>query len=361
MPIDSAISTTVREAAAAFGFCDKIEISRFGKGLINDTFLVQAEEHSPLLLQKINTNIFPFPLDIQTNYVLLSDYLKQKNYFLPELIKTTDQQLLWTVHGEAWRAFAFVENSYSPDPAQTGAGITAVAQCFGQFSTALKDFPAAALKSILPRFHDLSLRYQQFEEALNHTRLKVNGELKQVVEQLQHKAALVKVYQQFQDPKRFPLHVMHHDCKLSNILFDKNTHQVICPVDLDTVMPGKFYSDLGDMIRTGCCTVDENSTAFDRIDIHTNAYEQLVATYRDATAALFNEEEKAYFSYAGLLLVYMQALRFLTDHLNGDTYYKVAYPQQNFYRAKNQLLLLLKLEDYLLASGGLKQPYPAEK
>jgi Ser/Thr protein kinase RdoA (MazF antagonist) len=122
---------------------------------------------------------------------------------------------------------------------------------------------------------------------------------------------------------------MHHDCKISNILFHRKTGAIICPVDLDTVMPGLFFSDLGDMIRTMCCTADENSTDWNNIAIHEAYYKAVMAAYRSATNGLFTAAEEDHLPYAGLFLIYMQAMRFLTDHLAGNIYYKVQYPEQN--------------------------------
>jgi Ser/Thr protein kinase RdoA (MazF antagonist) len=143
------------------------------------------------------------------------------------------------------------------------------------------------------------------------------------------------------------MRVMHHDCKISNILFDKETNQVICPVDLDTVMPGKFFSDLGDMIRSMACTVDENSIAWEKINIRPTFYKAILDGYLEGIGNIFTEEEKNNIHYAGLILVYMQSLRFLTDFLNGDIYYKTNYPEQNLNRALNQLILLERLEEFL--------------
>lgn len=161
------------------------------------------------------------------------------------------------------------------------------------------------------------------------------------------KATYVSVFNHFSDEKAFPERVMHHDCKISNILFDKKSNAIICPVDLDTVMPGKFFSDLGDMIRTICCTVDENSTDWTAIAVNENFYTCITETYLDTAGKLFTPQEKAHLHYAGLVLTYMQSLRFMADYLNGNIYYKVAYKEQNLHRAKNQALLLTSLEHYL--------------
>jgi Ser/Thr protein kinase RdoA (MazF antagonist) len=346
----------IYEAAAAFGYRENIMISTIGNGLINSTFLVEKSGRVPMLLQQLNTTVFSQPYAIQSNYEALHAYLQSRNYFIPAFYKTTDGKLLWqNEENEVWRAFEYVPNSFSPDLISTKTEAETVAVCFGRFAAMLKEFPADKLITVLPHFHDLEWRYRQFEEALQTTQHAITGELKNLIGALQERRTLTGLFLRFHDVEHFPLRVMHHDCKISNILFEKKTNRIICPVDLDTVMPGKFFSDPGDMVRTMCCTVDENSTAWNEIAINETYYHAVVAAYRKATKDLFSEAEKEYLPSAGLLLIYMQALRFLTDYLNGNVYYKVQYEEQNFHRAKNQYLLLKSLEALLNRIGFTSQ------
>ena len=146
---------------------------------------------------------------------------------------------------------------------------------------------------------------------------------------------------------------MHHDAKISNILFSEETGQVICPVDLDTCMPGYFFSDLGDMIRSMACSEDESSSNFSEINIRKDFYESIVDGYMEVMQKLLTDSEKKFIHYSGLLMTYMQALRFLSDYLNGDMYYRTTYTEQNFDRAKNQLTLLQRLETFLSENYGI--------
>ena len=139
----------------------------------------------------------------------------------------------------------------------------------------------------------------------------------------------------------------HPDCKISNILFNKLTNEVICPVDMDTTMPGKFFSDIGDMIRTMTCSVDENSTEWEFIKVRPSFYEAIMEGYLLGAGEIFTSEEKKNMHYSGLILTYMQSIRFVTDFINGDIYYRINYPEQNLNRALNQLILLERLEEYL--------------
>jgi Ser/Thr protein kinase RdoA (MazF antagonist) len=161
---------------------------------------------------------------------------------------------------------------------------------------------------------------------------------------------LVDFYESLADAKKYPVRLMHHDCKITNILFDSNTGRVICPIDLDTLMPGKFVSDLGDMIRTMACSENEESTNWEAISIRAPFYHAILKGYLEGIGPILTEDEKKNIHYSGLLLVYMQALRFLSDFLQGDKYYKTTYPDQNLNRALNQITLLEKLENFLKAA-----------
>jgi Ser/Thr protein kinase RdoA (MazF antagonist) len=168
-----------------------------------------------------------------------------------------------------------------------------------------------------------------------------------VIAELRQRKFLVDFYREIQTGDEYKLRVMHHDCKISNILFDKTTKEVICPVDLDTTMPGYYFSDLGDMIRSMACTVDENSTKWEDIDVERKHYNAIVNGYLQSMKEALSSEEQEHIHHSGVFLTYMQALRFVTDFLNNDIYYKTGYPEQNLNRALNQLILLEKLEEFL--------------
>jgi Ser/Thr protein kinase RdoA (MazF antagonist) len=169
-----------------------------------------------------------------------------------------------------------------------------------------------------------------------------------LVEELLKRERYKHFYEQIaESPDSFPLRVMHHDAKIANVLFSKKTGKVICPVDFDTVMPGYFFSDTGDMIRSMACSQDENSNDFDNLHIRADFYKAIIEGYLGIKNQFLTKEEKKNIHYTGLLMIYMQALRYMTDFLNGDIYYRITYPDQNLDRAKNQLNLLQRLEEFL--------------
>lgn len=347
MPTEKSDKGFLREAAAAYGEVPD-SIQSLGNGLIQETYLVRFNAASPVVLQQLNTSIFKDVDAIQHNYLLIQAHLRKKKFFIPAPAPSLTGALLYkTKNGETWRAFEYVQNSFSPADSKTVAEVKTVARCFGSFAAAFNDFNASTLKTIIPQFHDLAFRFHQFETALNNQDAEINREVSIAIADVLQRKFLVDVFNGFADERSFPLRVMHHDCKISNLLFDRASGDVICPVDMDTVMPGKFFSDIGDMVRTACCTQNEESTDWVTIALNTEFYEVLCDRYTQATDKLFTNREKEAIHYAGLVMIYMQAIRFLTDHLNGNVYYKTTYKMQNLCRAKNQLLLLRSLEGYL--------------
>jgi thiamine kinase-like enzyme len=165
-----------------------------------------------------------------------------------------------------------------------------------------------------------------------------------LVEQLINHDAIVKEYQCIIHDSAFKLRVTHHDTKISNVLFDKK-EEAICVIDLDTVMPGYFISDVGDMVRTYVSPVSEEEKDFDLITVRKDFYRAIVEGYAKEMKDELTEMETRHFFYAGQFMIYMQALRFLTDHLNNDVYYGAKYEGQNFVRANNQFILFQRLTE----------------
>ncbi|WP_394801074.1 phosphotransferase enzyme family protein [Niabella ginsengisoli] len=194
----------------------------------------------------------------------------------------------------------------------------------------------------MPNFHDLALRYKQFLESLEKGNEERQQEVADLIKQLKSHSAIVDVYNKIKNSNEFKLRVTHHDTKISNVLFDKDNLGA-CVIDLDTVMPGYFISDVGDMMRTYLCPVSEEEDDFSKIEIRDEFYFAIVKGYKTFMESELTETEKEYFFYSGKFMIYMQALRFLTDYINNDVYYGAKYPKHNLVRAANQVTLLNRL------------------
>ncbi|RYY22305.1 MAG: aminoglycoside phosphotransferase family protein [Chitinophagaceae bacterium] len=336
----------LQKAASQFGQGEPL-IEPFGAGLINHSYKVGFNDGSTVLLQCINQATFSQPENIIHNYRVISDELRLRGHTpVPPLVQTRKGKYFWLdENGNFWRATRFIENAYSDTIPASAAKVYLAAKCFAEFSTSLNRLDPDRLEIIIPRFHDLDHRYEQFEQAIMAAGINRLLKATHVISSLRERFDLVMFYREAAaNTGDYPVRIMHHDCKISNILFDKISHEVICPVDLDTVMPGRFFSDIGDMVRTMACSREENSIEWENIEIVPEYYHAIIDGYVDGSQGTLTRTETRNINYAGRIMIYMQCLRFTTDFLNNDIYYKTQYPEQNLNRALNQLILLEKLE-----------------
>ncbi len=345
-------SATVIKAAEQFlGAEESVSVELLGNGLIHQTFKAKSDiGQRTIVIQAINASVFKTPEDIVLNYLQIYEHLQnnKNGISIPAPVKAISNKWIWKdEENNNWRATAFISHSYSPMVADTEKAAYTVAISFASFTHSLATLDIKKLKEIIPGFHDLSFRYEQFEDAISKAPQTLLQKATYIIAELRDRKKLVDFYEHIKNRPDYPTRVMHHDCKISNILFDKEMGKVICPVDLDTVMPGKFFSDLGDMIRSMACTLDENSKDWEKLNIRPSFYRAILEGYMRGIGDIFTTAEKNNIHYAGLLLLFMQSLRFLIDFLNGDIYYKTNYPEQNFNRALNQLILLERLEYFL--------------
>jgi Ser/Thr protein kinase RdoA (MazF antagonist) len=329
---------------SAYRLSANAKIEPFGTGLINHTWKV-SDGKATFILQRINTNVFKNPEDIAANIELVAKYLEtyHADYQFVAPILTNEGKAMFQNEEGCFRMFPFVEKSHSKDVVETAAQAYEAARQFGKFTRLLADFDASQLTTTIPQFHDLTLRYQQFLTASVNGNSKRIASAKNLIENLLAKAHIVDNYQNIVQNPEFKLRVTHHDTKISNVLFDKKD-KALCVIDLDTLMSGYFISDLGDMMRTYLSPVSEEESDFSKIEVRKPFYDAIIEGYYSEMKGILTQVEKEYLNYAGQFMIYMQALRFLTDYLNDDIYYGAKYPEQNVVRAENQLILL---EQYL--------------
>jgi Ser/Thr protein kinase RdoA (MazF antagonist) len=332
------------EVLKAFGF-DSVGLDQqsFGTGLINHTWKILSSK-GDFILQTINQNVFPNPEIIAGNIDAVGEFLKKNypEYFFVHPVLSIDGQSMVYFENEYYRLFPFVKGSHAKTVVDTASEAYEAAKQFGSFTKLLSGFNIKKLGYTLPDFHNLTLRYHQFEEALIAGELERIKQSKKTIQKLIKYKTIVKTYQLILMHPDFKKRVTHHDTKISNILFNE-ANQGICVIDLDTLMPGLFISDVGDMMRTYLCPVSEEEKDLTKIIIRSDIYHAIVNGYSDAMEDEISKKEKQYFFYAAQFMIYMQALRFLTDHLNNDRYYGAKYEGQNFVRAANQMKLLEKL------------------
>ncbi|HEY0655524.1 MAG TPA: aminoglycoside phosphotransferase family protein [Chryseosolibacter sp.] len=314
-------------------------------GLINSTWKISCGDKA-FIVQRINTGVFQHPEWIAENLELLGGYLsKFPGYLFVGPIKNANGKTLTTARdGSVFRIFPFIKNSYTIDKVSSPEEAFEAARQFGKFTSVLTDFNANRLKITLPDFHNLSLRYRQFIAAVeNGNRERILKSRTQIAS-LKKEVAIVEEFERIRQNANFKIRVTHHDTKISNVLFD-GKGKGLCVIDLDTVMPGYFISDVGDMMRTYLSPTTEEETDFSKISIRNDVYRAIVEGYLSEMNQVLTPEEKQKFMYAGKFMIYMQALRFLTDYLNNDVYYGARYPDHNLNRAGNQITLLSRINE----------------
>lgn len=344
--------STLNEALQAFfGKTGDFIVSQIPGGLINLSYKVINKSNGPsFLLQQLNKHVFQQPHLVQENYELIWHHLEHNNIdlIIPEPVKCLNNNTLYCDSSENyWRVFKFIEHTKSLSSPETPEQAKLVASIFGRFSASLANAHVHEFNTTIPGFHNLSDRFKQFELSLKSRRLDRLQQCAGMVDQLKKRENYVNLFEVFISSPAFPKRLMHHDAKIGNVLFEQGSGKAVCAVDYDTVMPGYYFSDLGDLIRSMAGSANENDHHANSITIRKNYYEAIMSGYLQKMDSVLTTSEKKYIHHAGIFIIYMQSLRFVSDYLNGDIYYQISYPEQNFDRAKNQLHLLLSLEVFL--------------
>ena len=331
----------------AFGINSNADLMQISSGIINSTWKVKSGPNS-YILQRINDHVFTSPENIHHNISAVADYLNKYHaeYLFPAPILSLGGTELVHILGEGYyRLFPFIAGTHTINVVEDAKQAFEAAEQFGRFTAYLGGFDISQLKITIPHFHDLIYRHQQFLDAIkNGNRARVNAE-QTLIKRLYKFDFLVKQFEDITHNPAFKKRVTHHDTKISNVLFDE-ANKAVCVIDLDTLMPGYFFSDVGDMMRTYLCPVSENEADINKIIIRPSFYHAIVQAYSKEMHKELTPIEKEHFFYAGQFMIYMQAIRFLTDYFNNDKYYQILYNNHNLVRAINQTVLLERLMEH---------------
>ena len=322
-----------------FGLKESIvTVKKVESGLINSTFVLNSSNNS-YILQAINTNIFPNYEKGLENILTVGNWLKRKNYpySFPLPIKGRDLK----VENEVWRLLPYVKNSISYNRVSSMNQVKSAANCLGEFYHHLSDFNAENLTITLLSFHNGYLITKKFEETVFNGDKERLLSTKVLISEIEKELPILKKWDEVCDT--LPKRVVHYDTKINNFLFDKKTEEVLALIDLDTLMPGCVLSDIGDMIRTYSNPVGEESKEIEKVICNVEIINTIIEEFTKKVALGKKEKENLFFG--GIAITFMQSVRFLTDYLNGDSYYKTSYKDQNLVRAKNQWALYKSLKN----------------
>lgn len=342
----------------------------FGNGHINDTRIITTKDGEgkihKYVLQGINKSVFRDPPKLMENYSKVTDYIRNEVVNMggdPErevlaLVKTHDGKTYATDNrGEYWRMLVYVSDSMSYDKVERPEQFYDSAVAFGNFQYMLRDYPAETLYETIANFHNTPDRYRQLMAAVE---MDSSGRLAEVmpeVEFCKSRREFSETLERAHSEGRLPLRVAHNDTKLNNILFDAKTGKPLCVVDLDTIMPGYSVNDFGDAIRFGATTALEDETDLSKVNFDIGLYELYVKGFLEGVKGGLTEAEYELLPIGAIMMTYECGMRFLTDYLNGDTYFRTHRPGQNLDRARNQFKLVRDMESMLPEMHRIVQKY----
>ncbi len=345
------------------------DVARHGKGHINDTFCVVCKTPeggtARFILQRLSQAAFPHPEEVMENFVGITSYLRRE--ILAEggdplretlsLVKTGDgADFVTDAEGRAWRLMPFIENADCYQSA-TPELFAASGRAFGRFQYMLRDYPARTLHETIPHFHDTESRFEQFLAALEADKMnRAEGISPEIQFILRRKADCGVALRALREGK-LPLRVTHNDTKLNNILIDRDTHEGICIIDLDTTMPGLAINDFGDSIRFGANHCMEDEQDLTKVNFDISLYEVFTRGFLEGARGSLTSAELEYLPWGARLMTLECGIRFLTDYLDGDHYFHVSHPRQNLDRARTQLKLVKDMEEQFDAMGAVVAKY----
>ncbi len=335
-----------------------IHTEPYGCGHINDTHCLWFDRGSypPVryILQRINTGIFSDVDGLMNNIFYVTEHIRAKLTANREdsqrgtltVVPADSGKLYYTSYdGNYYRAYKFVENTYSVQKVENYAQFESLAKAFGTFQNQLSDFDASRLVETIPDFHNTAKRYAALETAANDDFAgrfaSVSAELNFAEKRKKETGILIGMLER----KELPLRVTHNDTKLNNVLFDTRSGMAVCVIDLDTVMPGLVHYDFGDSIRFGASTAAEDEKDLSKVEMDIGLFESYTRGFLSACGDKLTQTELEYLPFSAKLLTYECGIRFLTDYLNGDTYFKIHYPEQNLDRCRTQFKLVYDMEN----------------
>ena len=329
-----------------------VEIKPLGAGLINDSYKVTTTppEASDYVLQRINHTIFTNVDMLQNNFYRVTTHIRGKLEARGEndidrkvltLVPTLDHKLYYHDGESYWRVLIFIPNAKSYE-AVTPEYSYYAGQAFGDFQAMLADIPVE-LGETIPDFHNMEFRLKQLHEAVAADTAGRVAEVQPLLDELEKRADAMCLAERLHREGKLPKRICHCDTKVNNMMFDE-TGRVLCVIDLDTVMPSYIFSDFGDFMRTAANSGEEDDPNLDNVNFNMEIFKAFTKGYLEKARVFLTDIEIDNLPYAATLFPYMQTVRFLTDYINGDTYYKIKYPEHNLVRSRAQFKLLQSAE-----------------
>ena len=333
-----------------------VSYQELASGHINDTYLIETADHSNFVLQRINHGVFKDVPGLINNKVSVSNHLQKKHSHLSDsercrkvlsFIPTKKgEPFYYGKSGSYWNLMVYITDSITHETVKNEEIAYEGGKLLGDFLNLTSDFDASKLTEVIPKFHDIPFRFSQFDEALNQASEDRIEKAKKIIEKVQNLKEEMHIIQNLKESGDIKIRVTHNDTKISNALFDKD-NKGLCIIDTDTVMPGIVHYDFGDAIRTICNTAAEDEKNLDLVNFNISYYKAYVKGFLEEMKSSLSPIEIKYLPLAAKTMIFIIGLRFITDFLNGDIYFKTAYDEHNLVRAKNQFKLIESLSEQI--------------
>lgn len=328
------------------------QIFPLGNGLINDSYKIETtgEKHPDYVLQRINHAIFQDVEMLQRNIFIVTSYIRKKLEQANEtdldrkvitLVPAKDDKLYYFDGNSYWRVMVFIANAITRETVDDANSYTA-GIAFGNFQSMLADIPDK-LGETIPDFHNMEFRLKQLHEAVEKNVAGRLSEVQYLIDEIEKRANEMCKAERWYREGKLPKRVCHCDTKVNNMMFDQDG-KVLCVIDLDTVMPSFIFSDYGDFLRSAANTGDEDDKNLENVNFNMEIFKAFTKGYLESARSFLLPVEIENLPYAAALFPYMQLVRFLADYINGDTYYKIQYPEHNLVRSNAQFKLLQSIE-----------------
>ena len=337
----------IQKLTTAFALDGKpISWREFGHGHINSTFKITTDTGAEYVLQKINKYVFRNPPRLMSNVVAVTDYLRQRvedpKMALHVIMTKRGHAYYRDGEGDFWRMYDFLQG-FCLDAPESDEDFYQSGIAFGRFQELLSDFPAETLVETIPEFHNTVDRYAQFKASVEADPLDRVAGVREEVDFVLAREELGSTLQKMRESGELPLRVTHNDTKLNNVMLDRKTRKALCVLDLDTVMPGLSAHDFGDSIRFGAATAAEDEQDLSKMSLDLHMFEVYTRGFLESATKLTDKEVEM-LPMGALIMTLEVGLRFLKDYIDGDLYFKTAYPEHNLVRARTQLKLVADME-----------------
>lgn len=361
---DVKIESIIKHFPFKGNFVDAVETKT---GLINATYVLTFNDdfgEYKYVLQKINTNVFKNPDELMSNIMNVTAFLRNKIALDGGDSKRETLSFIYTLDSSpyyedeengCWRAYEYINNCYTCNSVTDPVIAYRASKAFGHFQKLLSDFPAENLFETIKNFHNTPSRYDDLKAAIENNiagrKNEVQAEIDFAMSRIEDASRLTDMI----DAGELPIRVTHNDTKINNVLFNQMTNEAFCVIDLDTIMPGLSLYDFGDSIRSGAVTKNENEADLNQVELSLELYEAFADGFISEAGTALTENEVNELAFSAKLMTLECGVRFLTDYLNGDTYFGIDYPEHNIVRCRNQFKIVEDIESKLDVMNEINQ------